>query len=80
MPAKKDPQSSSKKESSKGIKYRLVNIGSPKAVDFEFSKEVANGVRPFQYDLSPKASETSPRLISNRAMGVGVAVPDDSTA
>ena len=80
MPAKKDPQSSSKKESPKGTKYRLVNIRSPKAVDFEFSKEVAKGIRPFQYDLSPKASETSPRLISNRAMGVGVAVPDDSSA
>ena len=80
MPAKKDPQSSSKKESPKGTKYRLVNIRSPKAVDFEFSKEVVKGIRPFQYDLSPKASETSPRLISNRAMGVGVAVPDDSSA
>ena len=80
MPAKKEPQSSPKKGSTKGIKYRLVNLGSPKAVDFEFAKEVAKGIRPFQYDLSPKASETSPRLISNRAMGVGVAVPDDSAA
>jgi hypothetical protein len=80
MPAKQDPQSSQKKGFSGGIKYRLVNLPSPKEIDLEFLKEAAKGMRPFQYDLSAEASETSPRLISDRAMGVGVAVPDDTAA
>ena len=35
---------------------------------------------PALYDLSAETSETAPRIISDRAMGVGVAVPNDSAA
>jgi|TARA_B110000879_G_scaffold206238_2_gene287905 hypothetical protein len=80
MSAKQNPSLPQKKESSKGHKYRLVNLSSPKAIDFEFLREAAKGIRPFQYDLTSQASNSEPRLISNRAMGVGVAVPNDSAA
>ena len=80
MSAKQDPPPSQKKESSKVPKYRLVTLSPPKSIDIEFVREAAKGIRPFQYDLTCQSSNSKPRLISNRAMGVGVAVPDDSAA
>lgn len=70
-----------KKENSIGRvrrkKYRLINLPSPGELDREFIREAIRGLRPFQYDLKQvPADERMP--LSNRSMGVGVAVPDNS--
>ena len=79
MPAKKDLYSYTRDGSPEGNKYRVVNLRSPKGIDLEFFREAAKGLRPFQYDLTTEDSEGS-RTISERAMGVGIAVPNDSSA
>lgn len=80
MPVKKGQSVDQKKNPSKAGKYRLINLPNPRALDFEFIGQAASGLRPFQYDLSGPDSDQSPQYISSRAMGVGVAVPNDSTA
>ena len=80
MPAKTDLHLLQKGGASAGRKYRLVNFPSAKDIDLEFIKEMLKGMRPFQYDLTAESSETGSRKISERAMGVGVAVPDDAIA
>ena len=78
MPAKKDLYSDTRDGSPEDDKYRVVNLPSPQDIDLEFLREAVKGLRPFQYDLTAEDSEVGPRAISERAMGVGVAVPNDS--
>ena len=60
----------------KGKKIRFVNLVSPGRLDYEFLKEALLGIRPFQYHLKRPVSQ-EPRLISEHAMGVNLAVPKD---
>ena len=80
MPNKKDFHLAQEEAFSGSQKYRLVNLPAPSSIDFEFFREGAKGICPLLYDLSAESSETAPRVISNRAMGVGVAVPDNTVA
>jgi len=61
-------------------KYRFFNLLAPGPLEFEFVKEALKGLRPFQYDLTIQKPSSEPRCISDQAMGVGLAVPDDSAA
>jgi len=60
-------------------KLYFINLKRPSRLDWAFALEAVKGMRPFQYDLSPRSEAGQGRLLAPDFWGFCLAVPRDAS-